>query len=132
MCLDGGVYNYSWPPEADRPLEFPAPSTYCGMVKFLKRELDAGRSIGSTVARMSGNAAKKIGLQDRGTLDLGFAADIVIFDPKKLDPQESRLDPRVTPAGIDYVLVNGVLEADHGTCLHRSAGRTLRSPGMIR
>lgn len=126
VCLDGGVFNYNWPFEADRPLEFPAPSTYCGMIKFLERELRAGRSIGSVIAKMTGNAAKKIGLRDRGYLEQGLAADVVVFDPSAIDPKESRQDPRVIPAGIEYVLVNGVIEVDHGRCRHKGAGKTLK------
>lgn len=126
VCLDGALYDYGWPPDDGRPCIFPAPSHYSGMVKFLRRELDRGAGLGETIAKMTGNSAAKIGFNDRGWIAEGMAADLVVFDPETLDPGEARTDPRVAPAGIDYVLVNGVIEADHGKAMHRRAGRTLR------
>ena len=128
VCIDGGQFNYSWPYEKNRPVIFPAPSTYCGMVKFLKNEIKKGADVSETVAKMTGNSAGKIGLSDRGIIGEGMCGDCVVIDLDELDPRESYTEPESVPSGIDYVIVNGVIEADHGRALHRKAGKILRAP----
>lgn len=128
VCLDGGVYNMNYPTVKDYPTEYAAPSTYCGMVKFLKGQLDQGKNLAETIAKMTGNPARKIGLPDRGFIQEGMAADLVLLDVDHLDPRENRVDPRQVPEGIQSVIVNGVMEAEQGKCLHQKAGRTLRYP----
>lgn len=53
-------------------------------------------------------------------------ADIVIYSPDKLDCNESLLDTRTYPKGIDYVLVNGVITAQEEIYTGEKAGRILR------
>jgi N-acyl-D-aspartate/D-glutamate deacylase len=69
------------------------------------------------VRKVSGELAEFLGLADRGTLEAGRAADVVVFDLDALDPGPLR---RVTdlpggsdrlvadaPSGLRHVLVNG-------------------------
>ena len=128
VCLDGGVFDMEYPAPSDYPLQFAAASSYCGMVKFLKGQLCAGASLEATIAKMTGNSAKKIGLRDRGFVKKGMAADLVLFRPEDLDPNEGAVDPRRAPKGILYVMVNGKIEVDHGVCRRAKAGKTLRGP----
>lgn len=128
VCLDGGVYSLDYLPAEDYPVDFPAPSTYCGMVKFLRRELDRGCPIEKTVAKMTGNSARCIGLRDRGFIREGYAADLVLLDLARLDAKENQVDPRQAPEGISCVVVNGIIEVEQQKCLRQKAGRTLPYP----
>jgi N-acyl-D-amino-acid deacylase len=75
------------------------------------------------VAALSSEVARFLGLTDRGTLEVGKAADITIFDPDTVQPLELlTLDDipsggtRMTKnaAGIPWVLVNGELVVEDG------------------
>ncbi|MBY0221332.1 N-acyl-D-amino-acid deacylase family protein [Sporosarcina aquimarina] len=67
------------------------------------------------IRRMTSQPARIIGLQDRGILREGMAADIVIFDPDTILDQATFEEPRQYNIGIDYVIVNGdvVIEGDN-------------------
>ena len=76
------------------------------------------------VRRMTGLPAEKLGLKDRGVIKAGAAADLVVFDPDRLQDRATYQDPRRYPDGIDYVIVNGEIVVDSG----RHTGRL---PGMV-
>jgi formylmethanofuran dehydrogenase subunit A len=65
------------------------------------------------------------GLTDRGRLQEGLAADLVVFDPDTVSgPADyNRLDE---PHGIDYVLVNGTVVASYGKVRDKFPGRVIR------
>jgi len=53
-------------------------------------------------------AQEVLGLQDRGIIRAGAWADIVVFDSERIEEKGDFLTPDQPPAGIEYVLVNGV------------------------
>jgi N-acyl-D-amino-acid deacylase len=60
------------------------------------------------VARMTGRAARRLGLADRGLVKPGYAADLVLFDPLTVADTATFENPRQQCTGIPYVYVNGV------------------------
>ena len=68
--------------------------------------------------------ARKIGLKDRGCIQEGKYADLVIFDLKEIEDTGSYTDPHHFPKGIDYVLVNG-------NVVVREGNQTESLPGMV-
>jgi N-acyl-D-aspartate/D-glutamate deacylase len=78
------------------------------------------------IRKMTSAAARRIGCLDRGILRPGFAADVVIFDPEKIQDTASYEHPRQHPEGIYYVLVNGELVVDNEQVTGRTPGRALR------
>jgi N-acyl-D-aspartate/D-glutamate deacylase len=75
---------------------------------------------------MTGFSAKKFGLADRGVIAPGKAADLVLFDPKKIIDAGTFEDPKKTPLGIKAVYTNGQLIAQDGKATAARAGRALR------
>jgi N-acyl-D-aspartate/D-glutamate deacylase len=61
------------------------------------------------IYRMTALPADAMGIQDRGRLQEGLAADIVVFDPQTVGDRSTDAQPIAYPQGIEYVLVNGVL-----------------------
>ncbi|WP_100259799.1 N-acyl-D-amino-acid deacylase family protein [Qipengyuania seohaensis] len=59
------------------------------------------------IERSSGQTARLIGLEDRGFIALGMAADIVIFDPAQFAPRATYQAPRELSVGVRHLLVNG-------------------------
>lgn len=78
------------------------------------------------IRKMTSLPARRFQLAQRGELREGWFADLVIFDPEKIADTATYEEPRQYPAGIDYVLVNGVIAGDHGKQAEQHAGRLLR------
>ncbi|MBM3647166.1 MAG: amidohydrolase family protein [Alphaproteobacteria bacterium] len=88
------------------------------------------------VHRLTGQPAKLFGLQDRGLLRLGYAADVMLFDPTTVarGPKRRAHDlpagaPRLTTSamGLHGVWINGTKVADDkGLCADRKG-----SPGQV-
>ncbi|MBP2370954.1 N-acyl-D-amino-acid deacylase family protein [Pseudonocardia parietis] len=78
------------------------------------------------VAHLTGRAAARLRLTDRGLVREGLAADLVVFDPDTVTDTATFAEPAQQPAGIPYVLVNGVLAIDSGERTPALAGRALR------
>lgn len=61
------------------------------------------------VHKMTGLAAKHLGITDRGTLAAGNAADLVLFDPDTIIDRATLQNPKALSVGIEKVWVNGRL-----------------------
>jgi N-acyl-D-amino-acid deacylase len=84
------------------------------------------------VNAMTGAAAARIGLADRGLVRPGLAADLVLFDPATVAPRNSYEESRVPPAGMPWVIINGVpVKADDQPTGARP-GRVIRGDGTGR
>jgi N-acyl-D-amino-acid deacylase len=78
------------------------------------------------VYRMTGFAAAKFGLQDRGVVRAGVFADLLLFDPAKIVDLGTFEDPKRRPAGIHAVFVNGERAVEGGAATGVRTGRVLR------
>lgn len=79
----------------------------------------------TAVWKMTGLTAHNFGLQGRGTIAEGQAADLVVFDPERIIDRASYADPKQPAAGIDAVLVNGALTWQQGRHLGTRRGQVL-------
>jgi N-acyl-D-amino-acid deacylase len=78
------------------------------------------------IRRMTQLPAAKFGFEDRGQIREGAAADLVLFDPEKIQDHATYTQPHQYSTGFDLVVVNGQIEveADKLTGVH--AGQVLR------
>lgn len=83
-------------------------------------------SLESAVRKMSSLAANRLGLWDRGRIAPGMAADLVVFDPAKIQDMASFEKPLAFPVGMPYVIVNGAVAIDNGVFTAANGGRVLR------
>ena len=82
---------------------------------------------------MTGAAAARLGLRQRGLLRDGMLADIVVFDPATVRSNATYDEPRRFPDGIEHVMVNGTLVVDDGAHTGATPGRGIRlGPRLIR
>jgi N-acyl-D-amino-acid deacylase len=105
----------------------PHPRVYNTCARFLGRYVREEKvlSLPQAVRRMTSFPAQRLGLQDRGLLREGMAADITIFDPDRIIDTGTFAEPNRYPAGILHVLVNGRLAVENGTLTGVRAGRVL-------
>jgi N-acyl-D-amino-acid deacylase len=80
----------------------------------------------TAVYKMSGQPAKRLGISDRGTLQAGNFADVVIFYPPAIADRSTFQRPHQYPVGIEYVFVNGKAAVDNGTFTDARSGRVLK------
>ena len=86
-------------------------------------------SLSEAIRKITSMPAQREHLTDRGLIQLGFYADIAVFDPSTIIDRATYTDPTQVSQGVDYVFVNGQLEYDHGKLTGSRAGRALRGPG---
>lgn len=77
------------------------------------------------IRKMSGEAALRLGWRDRGTVAVGKQADLVLFDPARIEDRSTLRNPAATPRGLARVYVNGVLAALDGKPTGVRAGTVL-------
>ena len=89
-------------------------------------------SLELAIHKMTGLPAANVGLKQRGLIRPGYFADLTIFDPKTVIDRATFDEPNQYPAGINFVIVNGQIEVDHGQRTTALGGRVLRGPGFGR
>ena len=83
-------------------------------------------TLADAVRRMTSEPARRIGLRDRGRLEPGTAADLLIFDPDTIANRASETgDPGAAPAGVQRVMVNGHWALIDGVHADVRSGRAL-------
>ncbi|GIN99020.1 D-aminoacylase [Siminovitchia terrae] len=107
----------------------PHPRTYGSFPRILGKYVREENvlPLEDMIRRMTSQPARIIGLQDRGIIREGMAADIVIFDPNKIIDQATYEKPRQYNAGIDTVIVNGEIVIHGEQAFRKPAGKVYRS-----
>ena len=80
----------------------------------------------TAVHKMSGFPAERLGLRDRGRVEEGLVADLVVFNPDTVIDNATFDDPHQYPEGIPYVFVNGQAIISEGRHTGALPGRVIR------
>lgn len=83
-------------------------------------------SLEECVGHLTGRAARRLRLVDRGLVREGYGADLVLFDPTTVADRATFDAPRQPAAGFHHVLVRGQLALDDGHLTGARSGRALR------
>ena len=87
-------------------------------------------SLEEAVRRMTGLAARRFGLKDRGEIRVGAHADLVVLDPARVIDRATYAEPTRVAEGIEYVMVaGGIAYGPNGATGERN-GRFLRRQAM--
>jgi len=81
------------------------------------------------IRKITSLPAQREHLEGRGLLKPGYFADITIFDPATIIDHATFTKPDLLSEGIDFTIVNGQVEFDHGKLTGVTAGRVLRGRG---
>lgn len=120
VASDGGIREFG--------VGMPHPRAYGTNARVLAEFVRARKvlPLEDAVRRMTSLPARTFHLRDRGLIHEGMAADIVIFDPAKVQDKSTYQAPHAYSEGFDIVLVNGELMVEDGQLTERRAGRILR------
>jgi N-acyl-D-amino-acid deacylase len=78
------------------------------------------------VRRMTSLPASTFGLTDRGVIEPGYAADLVVLDPDRIEDRATFADPHQLSIGVRDVVVNGVIALRDEEPTGARPGRRLR------
>ncbi len=114
----------SWP----EPGGHQNPAAYGTFPRFLcNARQQRSLSLDAAVHKMTGAAADRFRLAERGCLKEGYAADVVVFDWDEVRDRPGEAGSGA-PAGIEHVFVNGSPVFSFGkVCAKRGVGRVLLS-----
>ena len=118
-CTDG------WIPEYGDGLTHPR--SYGTFTRRIRRYVyDLGViELPFAIHTATGLPAEIIGLTDRGLLEEGQWADLIVFDPTRIRDRSTYRDPHRYSEGIDWVLLNGEVVVQEGKVNGHRAGRVL-------
>jgi N-acyl-D-amino-acid deacylase len=78
------------------------------------------------IRRMTSLPARTFHLSDRGAIREGAAADLVLFDPARVQDKATYERPHQYSEGFDYVIVNGKIAVENGKITDQRGGVVLR------
>ena len=120
MSLDGPLYEPHTHPRA-----------MGSMPRFLGRYVRGEHllSLESAIRKITSLPAQREHLENRGLLKPGYFADITIFDAATIIDHADFRKPDQLSEGIDFTIVNGQVEYDHGKLTGVTAGGVLHGRG---
>jgi N-acyl-D-amino-acid deacylase len=81
------------------------------------------------VRKLTSYPAENLKIRDRGRLKEGYFADLVVFDPAKVQDHATFEKPHQYSTGVRHVFVNGIQVLKDGETTGAKAGRVVRGPG---
>jgi N-acyl-D-amino-acid deacylase len=81
------------------------------------------------IRRMTSLPATNLKINNRGRLQVGYYADLAIFDADQIIDKATYNEPKQYAVGMKHVLVNGVLVLHNETHTGAMPGRIVRGPG---
>ncbi|MGE0450902.1 MAG: amidohydrolase family protein [Vicinamibacterales bacterium] len=123
IASDGSAINLDAP-------GVPHPRNYSTAVRVLGHYVRDEKvlTLEDAVRKMTSLPAQILALKDRGLVREGYAADVVVFDPKTVGETNSFEKTKSYAKGVPFVIVNGTVVIDKGEHTGAKPGKALRSP----
>jgi N-acyl-D-amino-acid deacylase len=106
----------------------PHPRLFGTMPRILSRYVRERRvlTLEKAIRRMTSASCERFGLTDRGLVQEGYWADLVLFDPETVKDVATYESPKQEPQGISLVVVNGEIACENGQHTGVGSGQMLR------
>ncbi len=130
FCSDGGSYSTE-----GVFLKFSThPRAYGNFARLLGKYVREEKviTLEEAVHKLSEFPASNMKLDRRGSLKLGYYADIVVFDPDRIQDNATFEKPHQYATGMEHVIVNGIQVIKDGEHTGAKPGRVVRGPGYIK
>lgn len=108
------------------PYGYPNLNTFGGVARFIRLYAVGHLGLEEGIRRLTGLAASRLGLADRGLIKPGMKADLVVLKPEDVVECQDQIEPRQYPTGYHWVFVNGVAAMENGKLTHSRSGMVLR------
>jgi len=107
------------------------PRAYGNVARLLGRYVRDEKIIPleEAIRKLTSLPVTNLKIRDRGLLKEGYYADVVIFDPAKIQDHATYEKPHQYATGVRDVFVNGVQVLKGGEPTGAKAGRAVRGPG---
>lgn len=119
MIISDSLYGIS---------DCPHPRLYGSFPKVL-RDFVRERSVltlPQAIHKMTAMPAARLGLNDRGVIEVGRKADIAVFDPAVITDHATYDDPKQLCTGLHATLINGKVAIEKDSLCRRDCGVTIR------
>jgi N-acyl-D-amino-acid deacylase len=118
-------------PEGPFLLSNPHPRAYGAFTRFLGHYVrdEKVATLQDAIRRLTRRPAQDFKLKNRGCLEAGCYADIVVFDPKTIADHATFAKPHQYATGVVHVFVNGVQVLRDGEHTGATPGQVVRGPG---
>jgi N-acyl-D-aspartate/D-glutamate deacylase len=105
----------------------PHPRAYGAFPRKIKRYVNerAAVDLPSAIRSMTSLPATIFGLKDRGQIRPGAYADVLVFDPARVNDAATYQEPHQLAEGMDTIIVNGKVVRQDGTFRSDLAGRVV-------
>jgi N-acyl-D-amino-acid deacylase len=106
------------------------PRAYGSFARLLGRYVRDERIVPleAAVRRLTALPAQTLRLHQRGLLEPGYYADVVVFDPDRIQDHATFDEPHQYATGVEHVAVNGTLALREGEHTGALPGRVVRGP----
>lgn len=107
------------------------PRTYGNFARVLAHYVrdDKIITLQEAVRKLAALPAATLSIGNRGLLKEGYFADVVVFDPAKVQDHSTYKRPQVLATGVDDVWINGVRALRHEVATGAASGRAVRGRG---
>jgi len=107
----------------------PHPRAYGAFPRVLGRYVREQGVLGleEAVRRMTSYPSNVFNLGKRGSVEEGYVADLVVFDPTTILDSSTYEEPRRYPVGVEHVIVSGVISVRDGQYTGDRNGKVIRS-----
>ncbi len=120
-------------PAAEGPflLSQPHPRTYGNFARLLGKYVREEKVIPleEAIRKLTGLPAANLGLADRGLVEQGYLADVVVFDPATIQDRATYAEPHQYATGMRHVFVNGTQVLADGEHTGAKPGRAVWGRG---
>ena len=112
---------------------FPHPRSYGAFARVLARYVRERNdlTLEAAIAKMTSGPAAALRIKDRGLIQKGRLADIVIFDLNEIEDRATFASPNQYAVGVRDVYINGEAVLTNGTLTGRKPGRVIRRRGNV-
>jgi N-acyl-D-aspartate/D-glutamate deacylase len=124
-----GPGSDSLPVDMDEPYGWFEHQRRGAFVGYFRQAKENGVTIEEAVRKATSMPAVQFRLKDRGTLEKGKVADVMVFDPEKYTfpspAQSDPNDPHPMASGVSTVVVNGTVVLQNGALTGKKPGKVL-------
>ena len=120
VASDGGVREFG--------VGVPHPRSYGNNARVLAEYVRDQHvlTLEDAIRRMTSLPARTFRFQDRGIVREGAAADLLVFDPARVQDKATFQNPHQYSEGFDYVIVNGKVAVENGKLTEARGGHVIR------